>query len=75
MRPENKSEFLPGRRKRSQKRDNFDILSLVPEAAVAVLDEGKLAFREGAVDLRTGQLKRGARKFKVGKVAQNGDII
>lgn len=64
-----------GPRKRSQKKDDFDILSLVPEAAVAVLDEGKLAFREGTVDIRTGQLKRGARKFKVGKIAPSGDII
>jgi len=50
-------------------------LSLVPEAAVAVLEDGKLAFREGTVDLRRGQLKRGARKYKVGKINASGDII
>jgi hypothetical protein len=33
-----------------------------------VLEDGKLAFREGTVDARTGQLKRGARKFKVGRI-------
>jgi hypothetical protein len=54
-------------KKRSQDKNNFDVLSLVPEAAVPVLEDGKLAFREGAVDGRTGQLKRGARKFKVGR--------
>ena len=69
------SSIAPGLRKRSQKRDNFDILSLVPEAAVAVLEDGKLAFREGTVDLRTGQLKRGARKYKVGRITPSGDII
>ena len=55
-------------RKRSREKNNFDILSLVPDAAVAVIEDGKLAFREGAVDGRTGQLKRGARKFKVGRI-------
>ena len=69
------SSIAPGLRKRSQKRDDFDILSLVPEAAVAVLEDGKLAFREGTVDLRRGQLKRGARKYKVGKINASGDII
>jgi hypothetical protein len=59
------------RRKRSQKKDNFDILSLVTEAAVPVLDEGNLAFREGIVDVRTEQLKTGGRKFKVGKIAHS----
>lgn len=57
-------------RKRSREKNNFDILSLVPDAAVPVLEDGKLAFREGAVDGRTGQLKRGARKFKVGRIVQ-----
>ena len=55
-------------RKRSREKNNFDILSLVPDAAVPVIEDGKLAFREGAVDGRTGQLKRGARKFKVGRI-------
>ena len=54
--------------KRSREKNNFDILSLVPEAAVPVIEDGKLAFREGAIDGRTGQLKRGARKFKVGRI-------
>lgn len=53
---------------RSRDKNNFDILSLVPDAAVPVIEDGKLAFREGAVDGRTGQLKRGARKFKVGRI-------
>jgi hypothetical protein len=59
--------FSP-RRKRSQDKKNFDILSLVPPLAVPVLEDGKLAFREGAKDARTGHLKRGARKFKVGRI-------
>ena len=50
----------------SQDKLGFDILSLVPNGAVAVLEDGKLAFREGSYDIRTGHLKRGARKFKVG---------
>ena len=53
--------------KRSQSKRGFDILSLVPNDAVPVLEDGKLAFREGSYDIRTGHLKRGARKFKVGK--------
>jgi hypothetical protein len=56
-------------RKLSREKNNFDILSLVPDAAVPVIEDGKLAFREGAVDGRTGQLKRGARKFKVGRIS------
>lgn len=55
-------------KQRSRDKKNFDILSLVPNRAVPVLEDGKLAFREGAMDARTGQLKRGARKFKVGKI-------
>ena len=55
-------------KKQSRENNNFDILSLVPDDAVPVIDDGKLAFREGAVDGRTGQLKRGARKFKVGRI-------
>jgi hypothetical protein len=49
-------------------KNDFDILSLVPRDAVPILEEGKLAFREGTIDLRTGNLKRGARKFKVGRI-------
>jgi len=56
-------------RKRSREKNNFDILSLVPDAAVPVIEDGKLAFREGAIDGKTGQLKRGARKFKVGRIS------
>ena len=55
-------------KERSRDKNNFDILSLVPDAAVPVLEDGKLAFREGSFDIRTGHLKRGARKFKVGRV-------
>jgi hypothetical protein len=55
-------------KKQSRENNNFNILSLVPDDAVAVIEDGKLAFREGAVDARTGQLKRGARKFKVGRI-------
>ena len=54
--------------KRSQTKRDYDILSLVPNDAVPVLEDGKLAFREGSYDIRTGHLKRGARKFKVGKI-------
>jgi len=60
--------------KRSQDKKNFDILSLVPMNPVAVLEEGKLAFREGTLDARTGNLKRGARKFKVGRFLA-GEIV
>jgi hypothetical protein len=58
----------PPRRTPSRDKKNFDILSLVPEVAVAVIEDGKLAFREGVWDARTGGLKRGYPKFKVGKV-------
>ena len=61
-------------KQRSRDKKNFDILSLVPNLAVPVLEDGKLAFREGAIDARTGQLKRGARKFKVGRIIQ-GELI
>ena len=61
-------------RNRSRDKKNFDILSLVPNDPVPVLEEGKLAFREGVIDLKTGHLKRGARKFKVGKLL-NGETI
>jgi len=56
------------RRKISRDKKNFDILSLVPKEAVPILEDGKLAFREGIIDPRTGHLKRGARKFRVGRI-------
>jgi hypothetical protein len=62
------------KRKRSRDKKNFDVLSLVPPMAVPVLEDGKLAFREGAIDARTGHLKRGARKFKVGRIS-SGEIV
>jgi hypothetical protein len=55
------------KRIRSQEKKNFDILSLVPKDAVPVIEDGKLAFREGCIDFKTGRLKRGAKKFKVGR--------
>lgn len=55
-------------RTRSQDRKNFDILSLVPKDVVPVIDDGKLAFREGCIDLKSGRLKRGVKRFKVGKL-------
>jgi len=60
--------------KRSPIKRGFDILSLVPNDAVPVLEDGKLAFREGSYDIRTGHLKRGARKFKVGKIVP-GELL
>lgn len=60
--------------KRSRSKTGFNIVSLVPNDAVPVLEDGKLAFREGSYDIRTGHLKRGARKFKVGKIVP-GDVL
>jgi len=56
------------KRTRSQEKKNFDILSLVPKDAVPVIEDGKLAFREGCIDFKTGRLKRGVKKFKVGRL-------
>ena len=56
------------KRTRSQDKKNFDILSLVPKDAVPVIEDGKLAFREGCIDFKTGRLKRGVKKFKVGRI-------
>jgi hypothetical protein len=58
----------------SMDKGNFNILSLIPSQAVPIIEDGKLAFREGTIDSRTGQLKRGARKFKVGKFIA-GEIL
>jgi len=62
------------RRPPCAEKSNFSVLSLVPNRAVPVLEEGKLAFREGVIDARTGHLKRGARKFKVGKIVPGEGI-
>jgi hypothetical protein len=58
----------PIRRKYMRDKKNFHILSLVPQDAIPVMEDGKLAFRECVIDARTGGLKRGYPKFKVGRV-------
>lgn len=68
VRPPTPPTPLTPRQTRSQDRKNFDILSLVPKDVVPVIDDGKLAFREGCIDLKSGRLKRGVKKFKVGKL-------
>lgn len=64
----------PKQKRIKDKKNNFDILSLVPRDAVPVLEDGKLAFRDGTIDPRTGNLKRGARKFKVGRIVP-GELL
>jgi hypothetical protein len=74
MRPRTPPTPVTPRQTRSQDKKNFDILSLVPKDVVPVIDDGKLAFREGCIDLKSGRLKRGVKKFKVGKLF-SGDFL